>query len=255
MHKVILIDEKSVYSNKIIDIYKKNQYLNKNEIIHSNSFTNINDIIDDYISQNISIDLILHYTQDISIAIKKLIETNYSRTIRIFIYTKLTPLCLNEAVFSEKVNYIFFIKNRETEMINKLCNCLLTRNPITNIPLTKTQTKNHYLENVLYSIYPNQHLLGYNYLYNVCSLCISNPTILGFKIKDLYSEISDCVGADIEAIDRSIRNFINKGIKNDNLENFYNYIEAEHSLFKITNAHIIHIITINYLNKNSKTIS
>ncbi len=259
MGRLIIVDEIGCYSYEIKLAVENNINFSFSEVEIVESLDKAMDLLEKYSRVENNMNLLINYIEKYKDRIEKTLEQykkiKFSYTPKIFIYTDVEMKKIPEIVFSSKVSHVLLINEAKTNLKDKVLQCLITHSNCSINEKNNGQiTLEKYVEQATSRIYPFKDLIGAKYLYLCCVKCIKEPKLLTVPIKQLYYEVGQEFGADTLVVDRSIRNLINKGVKNDKLLELCLYTNTDIRWLKVTNANILSAIVLGYQNQHKKVV-
>lgn len=251
MESLIIVESRNMYINEILIKVEKSNCLNfdaieivKNldnfvNVLDRNSFLNSTNYIFLYLSEeNLSI---------IYEVLNKYRDTRYNIVPYLYIYTDIAINNLPEFIFDENVEFLFFdLSYKETA--SKLVKCVVSKNNSKKITNKNVDIdKKQYIEKIISIISDDYTSDGYKYILEACLIYIYEPTKISLPFNRIYDEIALNMNTDGDKVNRSIRKFIDKGLKSKNkLLEFSKATNLDISTFKATNANVIVSIVLGY---------
>lgn len=250
MYTIMIFDENVDNSNKIRDELEKNNEIIFTKIQTANTTLDSVGLLSNSVQNSVRIDIILQNIEMLKSnevnAINILDTIMFKEMPKVILYSSNSIMKIPEIVFSDKIDFLIINASNEASLANQVVefcrnNC---QNAIQQIKLSKEE----YIRTAILKINHKDRLVGYTYLFEACRICIDDHKKLALHTKKIFSEVGANCGADITTVDRSIRNFIIRGIKEDGLEAFCNYTNININMAKISSATVISGVVLGYQN-------
>ncbi len=257
MGKLLIIDDKGKYSTEIKSKLEKNSYFSFYEIQILKGVDEAIPILEQYCRTEDNVHILIYYHNIYLKRIEELLAKyqtiKFIYKPKIFVYTDVDVNLLPEIIFTQKVAHLLLINDSKVNLTEKIVQYFLTHKNCSRYKKTSYDiSMEQYVEQSIEKICTNVNLIGAKYLFLCCVICIKNPKKMSIPIKQLYYEVGEELGADPQAVDRSIRNLINKGVKNDNLIELCNYTNTDVRWLKVSNANVLSAIVLGYQNQFKK---
>lgn len=253
MYNIVIFDENIDNLNKINDELVRNKDIKFTKILKAKNELEAVEILYNSTRNNQKIDIFIQNIEMIkrgSINIINILDTIVSeKKPKIVLYTSNNVIKIAKSVFSDKVDFLILNmlteENLADQILDYCSNTLEDKKTVIKV------SKEEYIRTAILKINNKDRLMGYTYLFEACRLCINDPKKLIMQTKNLYEEVGKNCGTDITTVDRSIRNLITRGIKEDKLAAFCEYTNINIVIAKISNGTVISAIVIGYQNMSS----
>lgn len=252
MYNIMIFDENVDNSNKIKEELEKNNDITFTKIQTANTNLDSVDLLTNSAQKKEKIDIILQNidmlkSNDVNV-ISILDTIKFKESPKVVLYSSSSIMKMPDVVFSDKVDFLLLNALNTENLANQIVDfCINNRDEEKS---KMKLSKEEYIRTAILKMNHKDRLIGYSYLFEACRLCIDDHKKLTIPTIKLFYEVGENCGADITTVDRSIRNFIMRGVKEDNLEALCEYTNININVAKISSATVISAIVLGYQNMN-----
>ncbi len=254
MSNLIIIEHRQAGLNELKYLTSKHKIKAYDQVLIVEGIESALEIIEnDNDIRHSEVDILVYYgycyKEKVDEMLERFMKIEFSFQPKIYVYTDLDIHELPEIVFSNKVEYLFFTYDIDEKFLFKAISCLQSRMNWVKLE-PKVSSFEEYTQLAISKIDGNISMIGARYLIEICKLTYNKRYSFPLQIKKLYKEVEDICMADSVAIEGSIRNLIKKGNSKDNLKSFFEFVDMDSNLTKVTNQSIITAIILGYQNSD-----